>query len=93
METLVSEIREEFRIPPYYSDDAIERNISEGEFRLSRLNPDCDVDTDMAYRSLVKNYVYYAFCNVINEFFENFASDILEWQLESEVEDATQESE
>lgn len=91
MGTMISEIREEFRIPPYYSDDAIQRNINEGEARLSRLNPGCDVDTDSFYRSLVKNYVYYAFNNVINEFFENFASDILEWQLGSEVDDAEEE--
>ena len=35
MEELVREIRQEFRIPPYYEDAAIERNIKEGEFRLS----------------------------------------------------------
>lgn len=90
MEELVREIRQEFRIPPYYEDAAIERNIKEGEFRLSRLNPGRDIDEDLSYRSLVKNYVYYAFHNVTSEFFDNYASSILEWQLGSEVaEDAT----
>lgn len=89
MEALVKEIREEFRIPPYYEDAVIERNIKEGEFRLSRLNPGRDIEQDLMYRNLVKNYVYYAFNNVINEFFENYASSILEWQMESEVPYAT----
>lgn len=89
MEALVKEIREEFRIPPYYEDAAIERNIKEGEFRLSRLNPGRNIEQDLMYRNLVKNYVYYAFNNVINEFFENYASSILEWQMESEVPYAT----
>lgn len=89
MEALVKEIREEFRIPPYYEDAAIERNIKEGEFRLSQLNPGRDIEQDLTYRNLVKNYVYYAFNNVINEFFENYASSILEWQMESEVPNAT----
>lgn len=89
MEVLVKEIREEFRIPPYYEDTAIERNIKEGEFRLSRLNPGRNIEQDLMYRNLVKNYVYYAFNNVINEFFENYASSILEWQMESEVPYAT----
>ncbi len=89
MEALVKEIREEFRIPPYYEDAAIERNIKEGEFRLSQLNPGRDIEQDLTYRNLVKNYVYYAFNNVINEFFENYASSILEWQMESEVPYAT----
>lgn len=89
MEVLVKEIREEFRIPPYYEDAAIERNIKEGEFRLSRLNPGRNIEQDLMYRNLVKNYVYYAFNNVINEFFENYASSILEWQMESEVPYAT----
>ena len=89
MEVLVKEIREEFRIPPYYEDAAIERNIKEGEFRLSRLNQGRNIEQDLMYRNLVKNYVYYAFNNVINEFFENYASSILEWQMESEVPYAT----
>ena len=89
MEALVKEIREEFRIPPYYEDAVIERNIKEGEFRLSRLNPGRNIEQDLMYRNLVKNYVYYAFNNVINEFFENYASSILEWQMESEVPYAT----
>lgn len=85
METLVKEIREEYRIPPYYPDEVIERQVREGEVRLSRLNPGCDIESDLLYRSLVKTYVYYAFQNVTNEFFDNYASSILEWQMESEV--------
>lgn len=85
MEDLIRETREDFRIPPYYSDDAIRRNIKEGEQRLLRLNPDRDYEEDLIFRNLLKTYAWYAFNNAIHDFFENYASSILEWQLGSEV--------
>ena len=44
-----------------------------------------DYDKDATARMLLKNYVYYAFNLRINDFFENYNSVILTWQLTSEV--------
>lgn len=85
METLITEIREEFHIPPYYPNEAIERQVNEGLARLLNLNPGKNYDEDLVLRSLIKTYAYYAFMGVVHEFMENYKTAILEWQLESEV--------
>lgn len=85
MDILVSEVREEFQIPPYFPDTALERYLKEGKERLDRLNPGRDIETDNTFRMLLKNYVYYAYHHKINEWEQNYASLILSWQLGSEV--------
>lgn len=85
MEELVKEIREEFHIPPYYPDEAIKRQATEGLNWLLGLNPGKQIDEDTTLRMLVKNYAYYAFYNKVNEFMDNYSSAILGWQVESEV--------
>lgn len=85
MEALINEIREEFHIPPYYPDAAIERQVNEGLARLLNLNPGKNYEDDLVLRMLVKNYAYYAYIGSVHLFMENYASTILEWQLESEV--------
>lgn len=85
MEELIREIREEFQIPPYFPDTALAGYVQDGSNILGKLNPGQDYDSDRTYRMLLKNYVYYAFHHRANEFMENYASLILQWQLESEV--------
>lgn len=87
MEELITEIREDYQIPPYFSDKGIKRLITEGMAYLSVLNPGCDVQSDVVYRSLVKNYSYYAYHHKVDEFQKNYAEMILTWQLESEAAD------
>lgn len=82
---LVSEVREEFQIPPYFSDQAIENYIKEGKARLDTLNPERDLETDQTFRMLLKNYVYYAYHHKVNEWEENYASLILSWRMGSEI--------
>lgn len=85
MEELIREIREEFQIPPYFPDTALQGYIQDGIRILGSLNPGQDYDSDRSYRMLLKNYAYYAFHHRVNEFMENYSSLILQWQLESEV--------
>ncbi|HIU74392.1 MAG TPA: hypothetical protein IAC62_00750 [Candidatus Pelethocola excrementipullorum] len=85
MDDLLNEVREEFQIPPYFPDEALERYLAEGETRLDMLNPGRDPETDLTYRSLLKNYVYYAYHHKLYEWEQNYASLILSWQLGSEV--------
>ena len=81
----VADMREEFQIPPYYSDDQLENLAKEGECAVGRLNPGCSITQDLVYRMLLKNYMYYAFHHRVNEFMENYACVILTWQMETEV--------
>lgn len=80
---LVSEMREDFQIPPFISDATIERYINEGYYRLDKLNPDRDIVTDLNFRSLLKSYGFYAYNHKTAEFYENYASEILSWQMEA----------
>lgn len=83
---LVQEMREEFQIPPYYSDDQLEILAKEGETVVGGLNPGQNIQNDLTYRMLVKNYMYYAMHHRVNEFMENYSSIILTWQMETEVD-------
>lgn len=84
-EKLVEEIRREFQIPPFFPRESLVNYIKEGKAWFEYLRPGCIVDEDMVYRSLLKNYVYYAYHHKINEFRINYASLILGWQLGEEV--------
>ena len=86
MEILIAQIRREFQIPPYFPDDVLERYIDEGKERLDGLNPGRDIEKDLTYRMLLKNYVYYAYHHKVNEWEQNYASVILSWQMGTEVE-------
>lgn len=85
-ENLVEEVREEFQIPPYFEDEYLKHYLNEGIDWLTNLNPGRDIDTDLTYRSLLKNYVYYAYHHRLNEYVTNYASTILGWQMGTEVE-------
>ena len=84
--TLVDEVLKEFQIPPYYDDDQLINLIKEGEYTVGRLNPGCSITKDLTYRMLMKNYMYYSYHHRVSEFFENYASVILTWQMETEVD-------
>ena len=83
---LVDQVREEFQIPPYFSDEGIERYLEEGEARLLFLNPVAD-KRDKTYIMLLKNYVYYAYHHKVNEWEENYAALILSWQMGAKKDD------
>lgn len=85
LQQLICEVRQEFQIPPYFKDDGLKNYVLEGSAYLLGLNPGRNVETDMMYRSLLKNYVNYAFHHQTNEWRQNYASLILEWQLGTEV--------
>ena len=83
-------MREDFQIPPFFSDKQLERYAKEGNDYFDKINPGCNPDEDLTYRSLLKNYMYYAVYHRVNEFMENYRNAILTWQMETEVE--TEES-
>ena len=66
-------------------DQRLQRYLKEGKHRLDTLNPGRNLETDDTFRSLLKNYVYYAYNHKTYEWEQNYAAIILSWQLESEV--------
>lgn len=86
-EQLLDEIRAEFQIPPFFPDESLNNYVVEGMAWLGCLNPGKNIEDDKIFRSLLKNYVYYAYHHKINEYQENYAGLILSWQLGSEVPD------
>lgn len=85
LEQILKEIRCEYQVPPYFPDDALKNFVLEGEIYLCSLNPFCDKNNDLTYRSLLKNYVYYAIHHNVDDFHRNYASMILTWQLTTEI--------
>lgn len=85
MEKLIDEIRNEFQIPPFFEDKYLSNYVNEGKARLDTLNPGRDLETDLVFRSLLKNYVYYAYHHRIDDWERNYQSLILSWQMGSEV--------
>ena len=51
-----------------------------------RMNPGRDIEQDITYRMLLSNYINYAYHHSVNEWKQNYATLILEWQLGSEVQ-------
>ena len=82
---IIYEIRKEFQIPPFFNDEQLMNYVKEGKYRLDSLNPGRDPDTDLTFRSLIKNYVYYAYHHRIDDWERNYQSLILSWQMGSEA--------
>lgn len=82
---IIAEIRSEFQIPPYFSDDGLKNFAKEGMRYLLSRNPLGNLEKDETFQMLLKNYVYYAYHHRVNEWKDNYASMILEWVLGSEV--------
>lgn len=85
LEGLIYEVRQEFQIPPFFPDEGLTNYAKEGEARLLHLNPKADLKKDYTYRSLLKNYIYYAYHHKVHEWEENYQNLIVSWQLGSEV--------
>ena len=81
----VAQVRTDFQIPSFVSDDTLTRYVNEGVAYFTGLIVSVpSYDTDLEYCSLLSNYVYYAYNHVLNEFFENYQSMIRKWQWEKE---------
>lgn len=78
---LIGEIREDYFIPLFYSDNALKRNIEAGIAYLCTLYKDSDFMDDIVARELLKEYVFYKYNNRTDEFKINYAAGLLEWQM------------
>ena len=86
LEKIVYEVRREFQIPPFFPDEGLVNYAKEGQARLTYLNPKANLEKDCTYRSLLKNYIYYAYHHRLHEWEENYRNLIVSWQLGSEVQ-------
>lgn len=88
-EMLIKEVRGEFQIPPYFSDESLGNYINEGKSRFLSLVNDANFDTDLVARALLKNYVHYAYFKKSNEFMKDYCDEILSWQFSKLDTDGT----
>lgn len=86
LEKIICEVRREFQIPPFFPDEGLMNYAKEGQARLTYLNPKASLEKDYTYRSLLKNYIYYAYHHRLHEWEENYRNLIVSWQLGSEVQ-------
>ena len=85
IDNLIAEVKTDYQIPSFISNDTIQRYAEEGIAYFSSLVAGTpDYETDKQLRGLLKNYIYYAYEHVTNEFIENFQKAILTWQWEHE---------
>lgn len=86
--TLIAEMRDDYQLPPYLSDDVIGRALTRADARLTQLRPDTEaVDETTSGTFFVKMYAYYMLCKKGDEFEKDYAADLLSWQLNAEVTD------
>ena len=78
---LENEIRGEFHIPPFFDSENLQRLIKQSDAFLNLLVSNIDYDVDLIARDLLKNRVFYAFNNRVNQFDIDFAYSILTWQF------------
>lgn len=76
---IVKEVREEFGIPPFYGDGPLQNYAKEGEQFLKQRVEEIDFKADLVARSLVKNYINYAYHQRTDEFFINYKETIDAW--------------
>ena len=86
LERIIEEVRTEYQIPPYFSDEGLINYAKEGMRYLLTRNPSGNIESDEVFQMLLKNYMYYAYYHRVNEWKDNYASMILEWMLNAEVQ-------
>ncbi len=79
-EKAVREIREEFRLPPYFTDKQLTILVEESVDYLRLLGEVNILDDRLAW-TLVKNRVFYAYNNRVADYQDDFASLLLQWQM------------
>lgn len=77
-----NQMREDYQIPPFVIDETIHRYLNEGYHRLGKLKPSCSIADDEMFKSLLKNYVFYAYNHRVDDFLTNYEREILTWQME-----------
>ena len=79
---IVDEVRTDFQIPPYLSDETIERAALRCYARLALLNgSDFSPDSDQQGKLLLINATYYDLNHRYEEFEPEWQPFILSWQL------------
>ena len=82
LDNIIEEVRADFQIPPYISDETIERAARKCYARLAVLfGADFSTDEDAQGKMLVTNAVYYELNHRYEEFEPEWQPYILSWQL------------
>ena len=86
---LLSQIKRDQNIPWSDDDDTLFGHIQRGRTRLDGLAGDeMEYEEAGTETSLLFNYVFYARANALDEFFKNYASELLSLQIDKRVSHA-----
>ena len=79
---LIAEIRTDYQVPPYITDEVIGRAVDKCFSRLSFIQGvEFDVESDLLGRELLQNAAYYEIYHRYEEFEPAWKPMILSWQL------------
>lgn len=82
VDKIIEEVREEYLIPPYYSDNSLKNHINAGVQLLLQIVENIDFSEDLVARSFLKIYVLYAYNQKADEFRVNYNADLVAWQMD-----------
>lgn len=78
---VLSEIKSEQQISPFFDDSGLKNYIKEGIYFLNKTaGEEIDFDEDLDARSLLKTYVFYANHKRLAEFMALYQGDYIELQ-------------
>lgn len=80
IDSFITELRNE-GIPPYCKNETLKQYLYQANGALERYVEDIDYTNDFTARDLIKNYVWYAFNKMSNEFFVNYGDTLVSWQI------------
>lgn len=79
---IITEVRKEKHIPPNIKDDDLINYVKEGIFSINNeVGEQIDYEVDLDARSLLKNYILYAYYSRLAEFKEIYTRDYVELQI------------
>lgn len=78
---LTDEVRRDFTIPFFYTDESLKNDVLEGDAYLSEFVGDIDYTKDLVARMLLKNYAFYSYNKRVDDFRDNYSDSIFQWQF------------
>lgn len=86
---LIGELRRNYQIPPYVSDETLDGCIERAKGHFEQLARGCTqfIGADPTLKGLVMDYAYYDHKHAVNDFLDRFKSVILTWQVNMVVHD------
>lgn len=81
LKKLTDEVRRDFNIPFFYTDESLKNDVLEGNAYLKEFVGEIDYTVDLVAKMLLKNYAFYSYNKRVDDFRENYSDAIFDWQF------------